>query len=199
VALGFIRYFAVTDDSHTGRLAAGYLLSLLRIAPVRVVSKSGGLDGVWRRFEPLIMTPMVGTCVSCVCTHPISWIWESSVPMPEANVGAMGAATAATAPKVGGIARGISELYTPPRQTVLRNVLFVVDPPMTDAQRQTASRYEAVVLSPITNPWDDPARGDLLRAVGLRGWVAGVHEHAQIRDAVLGHSAASENTHTDRR
>lgn len=148
MTLGFIRYFAVTNDSPIGRAALGYLTPLLRIAPVRVVSKSGQLEGAWRRFEPLILTPMQGLCVSCVCTPPASWIWEQSVPMPSANIGAQGAAqaTADSAPQVGGIAKGTLELYTPPGPKLLRNVLFVVAPPTTAAQRLTAARYEAVLF-----------------------------------------------------
>lgn len=152
MSLGFIRYFATTNDTITGRTALHCLIALLRIAPVRVISKSGQLEGSWRRFEQLLLTPMTGTYVSCVCTPPAQWIWEASVPMPASDVGAQGAAKALSAPAIGGIAKGTQELYTEwagsgPRATRVRNVLFVVEPMQTDAQRKTAARYEAVLFA----------------------------------------------------
>jgi hypothetical protein len=192
VALGFIRYFAVTNDGPIGRAALAYLPSLLRIAPVRVISKSGQLEGAWRRYEALIMTPMTGSCVSCVCTHPSSWVWEQSIPMPSANVGVQSAATAESTPQTGGIARGVVELYTPK----VRNVLFVVEPPTTHAQHKTAARYEAVLFANA-----DSVRGsDFVPAAEPVGdlapyaYVDFVYQtldhskidHAVIRTAVLG-------------
>ncbi len=188
--LGFIRYFAVTNGSEVGAFGANYLLSLLRLAPVRLVSTSGLLEGVWRRYETLLMTPMTGTCVSCVCTHPSSWIEDMAVPMPAQNLGAQGAAMTDSAPKTAGTARGVRELYTPPGKTVLRNVLFMVEPPKTDAQRQTAARYEAVVIPPMVA--DDQARfgfgAKLMQEIGIgRVYVATSNDHTLLRLAVLGH------------
>lgn len=189
MALDFIRYFSVTNDSPIGRVAQSYLVSLLRIAPVRVVSKSGQLEGSWKRYNELIMTPMTGACVSCVCTPPAAWVWDQSVPMPASNLGPQGAATD-PAPEVGGVARGTQELYTPPGKTVLRNVLFMVDPPQTDAQHQTASRYEAVfaeslgACAEISRRWPDRR----FAAVLLEPWGQVLTEqgHKRIREAVLG-------------
>lgn len=138
----FIRYFAATDASPIGLAALSYLKSLCRIAPVRVISKTGGMDGPWVAYEQLLMTPMVGTYVNCVCTHPSAWAWTADVLMPAANLGAMGAATATGAPK-GARAQGPQELYT----DKVRNVLFVVEPPRTEAERATVIKYEAVLFA----------------------------------------------------
>ncbi len=187
MSLGFIRYFATTNDTPVGKAALAYLSSLLRIAPVRVVSKSGQLEGQWRRFEQLIMTPMAGTCVSCVCTPPSQWIWEASVPMPAKNLGAQGAAVADAAPAIGGTAKGTQELYTVPSKTVLRNVLFVVQPPQTDAQRKTAARYEAVVISDgllagyVTSYRNAPTNSGYPKHISVP-----VIDHDRIRECVLG-------------
>lgn len=198
MTLGFIRYFATTDDSVIGRVALEYCKSLLRIAPVRVISKSGGLEGPWRKFEQLIMTPMAGACVSCVCTPPAQWIWEASVPMPAADLGAQGAAMAPSAPAIGGTAKGRIELYTPPGKSVLRNVLFVVDLPTTELQRQTALQYEAVVYSRMAHHPDletiatnqDHAIGTILACVTIP-----VTNHGAIRNAVLGPSGPSDGVY----
>jgi hypothetical protein len=180
VALGFIRYFAVTNDGPIGRAALAYLPSLLRIAPVRVISKSGQLEGAWRRFEALLLTPMSGTCVSCVCTHPSSWVWEQSIPMPSANVGVQSAATAVSTPQTGGIARGVVEIYTPK----VRNVLFMVESPTTDAQRQTAAKYEAVICA-YAYQSGKMQTGTLAGA--FTAFVPlPVTDHAAVRAAVLG-------------
>lgn len=194
MALGFIRYFATTDDSAIGKVALGYLTSLLRIAPVRVVSKSGQLEGAWRRFEQLITTPMIGTCVSCVCTPAAQWVWEASVPMPATDAGAQGAASAPSAPAIAGTAKGILELYTPysgsgARAARMRNVLFVAEAPTTDAQRQTALRYEAVVYLDsrfVIAKNAEHGLGTILAHVPQP-----VTDHGTIRNAVLGLSGPS--------
>jgi hypothetical protein len=79
----FIRYFAQTDDGPLGKLALEYLRSMLRVAPVRLVSISGGLSGAWHRFENLLMTPMAGDYVNAVCVYPEKWVWTTSVPMTD--------------------------------------------------------------------------------------------------------------------
>lgn len=189
MALGFIRYFATTNDSPIGRVAQSYLVSLLRIAPVRVVSKSGQLEGSWQRFIELILTPMQGSCVSCVCTPPAAWISEMSVPMPAANVGPQGAAESTPAARE--IARGTHELYTPPNRTVLRNVLFIAEAPTTDAQQKTAARYEAAIVNSLNIGLEISRRWPERRFDGSVVSTPVVHHHV-IREAVLGPAAPSE-------
>ena len=200
MALDFIRYFAVTNDSPIGKAAQSYLVSLLRIAPVRLLSRSGGfLEGSWRRFEGLIMTPMQGKCVSCVCTSPASWIEELAVPMPKVNatMDAVASPVMPTGPEILGVARGMAELYTPPAPngSVLRNVLFLVDPPTTDLQHRTASRYEAVIAPSLT-PGAEIAR--LWPDRRFQGTVVPIPitptGHQSIREAVLGLEAVPTET-----
>ena len=174
--LSFIRFFAVTDGSPLGVIAHEYLKGLIRIAPVRVVSVSGGLTGPWERHVSMTMTPMVGDYVNCVCTHPSSWVSELSVPMPASED-----MHGEDAGKIEGHARGAVELYT----QGVRNVLFAAesylfgDVIVTLAQAATAAKYEAIVVS------DE----DLILGLGVTNiWVirTPVRDHASMRSAVIG-------------
>lgn len=131
----FIRYLAATDSSPIGMLALGYLSGLLRIAPVRVGSMTGGMTGRWEHYAQLLATPMDGEFVNVVCCAPERWTWEQRVAMPkrwpDGTVDPSGEATSAR-----------QELYT----AGVRNLIFVGTHPVTGAQLSAALRYEEIVV-----------------------------------------------------
>lgn len=137
----FIRYFADTSDTPLGRAALEYCKSLCRIAPVRVVSLSGGFYGPWLRYTELGFTPMDGTYVNAVCCHPSKWVMELSVPMPEQDID-LEAGPVGDPARPTEVASGSVELRT----AGVRNVLFVVNCATTPEQRATQALYEAVVF-----------------------------------------------------
>jgi hypothetical protein len=79
----YIRYFAHTDDSDLGLVAAAYCDALVATgAPVRVVStrvaelqfdKRGRSSSAWDRHRDLLITPMTGDYVNVVCGNPTDW------------------------------------------------------------------------------------------------------------------------------
>lgn len=196
MALGFLRYFAITDPSFTGYVALAYLKSLLRIAPVRLISKSGdGLEPPWNAYQPLTMTAMAGTYVNCVAVPPEQLTWDVSVPMPAANLGAQGAALASEAPKLADTARGRAELYT----ASARNVLFVVwgSPRIYQtAQLDAIRKYEAIVVNHSNYRWWADEAGiprDKLYAGRVTDPGAGNSiAHDEVRAAILGRPAPSD-------
>lgn len=149
--LDFIRYFAVTDESPIGLAALEYCKALNRIAPVRVASVSGGLVGPWDDMTELLMTPMAGTFVNAVCTHPSSWRQSLAVPMYKAEIDEKRTAHGPDAQvnaTPDGFAHGAVSLYTEGH----RNVLFVVDPgssPFSSWREwlDGLARYEALVFN----------------------------------------------------
>lgn len=202
-APSFIRYFAHTDNSELGKIALEYLRSMVRIAPVRVVSMSGGLVGAWDRLESMLLTPMTGSYVNAVCCHPSRWIWEAVVPMTDAAADICDPdLPAAPHVVVDGspndrhvevempamqptteYARGVEELYTPK----VRNVLFIGTVQTTDQQHATARKYEAVILPDLARCQTISARWPDLRFDGAVVPVP-VLNHARIREAIVGAS-----------
>ena len=146
----FIRYFAHTDGSMLGIEALSYLRALSRIAPVRLISTSGGLDGAWRAHEALQLTPMAGMFVNCVCADPSRWAWTQKVAMAKSDPWLSGGSDEDVARAMVGddeadvaeVAEGKFELYT----NSVRNVLFAVTMPRDRAGFATAQRYEAVIV-----------------------------------------------------
>jgi len=126
---------AATDTSPAGILALAYLPALLRIAPVRVGSISGGLSGRWEGYAALLGTPLATEYVNVVCCAPDRWTWVQRVTIPNRPVNGV--------PQPAEVAEKRQELYT----SGVRNVLLTQVPPapLTREQRQTALRYEAVV------------------------------------------------------
>lgn len=144
----FIRYFAQTDESELGKAALEYGKSMLRIAPLRIVSLSGGLIGAWRRYDNLLLTPMAGTYVNAVCTSPDRWVWTSSVPMTDSGVDEPWSPWDARpdwnpVPAKTEVVERVEELYTPS----VRNVLFMASMPTSDQQRAAAMKYEVIISS----------------------------------------------------
>ncbi len=130
----FIRYLAATDSSPIGMLALGYLSGLLRIAPVRVGSMTGGMSGRWEHYAQLLATPMGEDFVNVVCCARGRWTWMQGVTMMERKPdGTMGPGEK--------VSRRI-ELHT----ADVHNVLLTNEFPTDSDQVATALRYDAVVV-----------------------------------------------------
>lgn len=144
----YLRFFADTSGSRTGQVALEYARSLVRMAPVRLVSVSGALEGGWRALDRLLVTPMAGQMIAnVVCTEPELWVRRLKVPMPKHDPLA---ATLATGELPGvepgvEVAERVMELYT----EGVRNVLIAVAPAKNKDQAATAARYE-MVIAPTT-------------------------------------------------
>lgn len=137
--ISWIRYFACTDDSRTGKAALQYLAGLVRVAPVRLIPTSEAPSMAWRPYyERLLVTPMAGAFVNVVCTQPERWAWTTRIQTPARN-----ASTGSDAAKVepGEVVLGELELYT----AGVRNVLLPQRYPSTPNEFETASKYDAVV------------------------------------------------------
>jgi hypothetical protein len=130
----FIRYLAATDSSPIGMLALGYLSGLLRIAPVRIGSMTGGLSGRWEHYAQLLATPMTEDYVNVVCCAPERWCWEQRVAVPKRRPDGM-------LDPGGEVASARQELYTVGRH----NVLIVGAHPVSGIQLTAALRYEEIV------------------------------------------------------
>jgi hypothetical protein len=133
----YVRYFAATDSTPIGHVALDYLKSLLRVAPVRVASLSGGMTGPWEHYAALMVTQMNGPFVNVVCCDPSRWTWVQSVPMPRRLVdGTLDLSESAS---------GRQELYT----QGVRNVLITgADPAgLADELRSAALRYEQIIAT----------------------------------------------------
>ncbi len=137
-----IRYFATTDDSHTGHVALEYLKGLLRIGPVRVLSLSGGLGDRWQAYASLLGTPLVlRDIVSAVCCLPSQWTWDQRVAMANVRNGQV-VSTDYASERI--------ELYT----VGMRNVMLAAAAPPVDPQElqdtlTTALRYQAFVVPTV--------------------------------------------------
>lgn len=197
----FIRYFAQTDDSDIGKAALEYLKSMIRISPVRIASLSGGLSGAWHRYQNLLLTPMSGTYVNAVCTHPDRWVWTSSVPMTNAATGDDGLPAAPRYVKrpageppgldielpdpqpTTEVAERVEELYTPK----VRNVLFMPVAPTNKQQLLAAKKYQDVIAPSLSIAevvaarWPDQSFAGGIVPVPVR-------DHARVREAIVGRS-----------
>jgi hypothetical protein len=131
----YVRYYAATDASAIGRAALEYLKSLLRIAPVRVLSITGGApSGPWEGFSSVLATPIGPTFVNVVCCDPSRWAWTQKVEIPNVQDGKVVSTEKAE--------RHV-ELYT----QGCRNVLLVASSAHHADQVRAAARYEAIVAS----------------------------------------------------
>lgn len=139
----YIRYFACTDSSGVGALALALCKSMLKIAPVRVVTMSGALIDDWMAYAHLTATPMVGSYVNVVACDPSRWSWLVRVPMPEKD--AWQSAMADT--EVNGM--GKIE-YASERQSLytagVRNVLYAVAPPRSVVELKAAMKFENIIV-----------------------------------------------------
>ena len=79
----FIRYFARTDETDLGRVAAAYCEALVASGiPVRLVStrvaelqldRRGRSSSLWDKHRDLLLTPMKGAYANVVCGEPADW------------------------------------------------------------------------------------------------------------------------------
>jgi hypothetical protein len=168
----FIRYLAATDSSPIGMLALGYLSGLLRIAPVRVGSMTGGLSGRWEHYAQLLATPMTEDYVNVVCCAPEQWVWEQRVTMPTRHPDG-------TVDPTGEVISGRQEIYTEGKH----NVLLTMECPVTDEfQLKTAKRYEEIVVP------DDHAYGLWLSwrpGLALHRIPLPITDHEALRSVVM--------------
>lgn len=170
----FIRYLATTDDRYPiGALALEYLKGLLRIAPVRLGSMTGGLSGRWEAYAQLLVTPMEGDFVNVVCCEPSRWTWEQEVPMPKRlKNGELVLSDE--------VASGRQELYTQGVHNVLlTNERF--EHRLSREQICSALRYEMVVVPDelTRNLWDN------FRATAVRLITVPLINHTALRTAIL--------------
>lgn len=181
---GHLRYIATTADSLAGRAALGYLRAIVRIAPVRLVNLSGGLDVHWEPMGNLLVTPMDTPMIAnIVCTDPERWAYRLSIPMPkqdpfaDARRGARdNAPLQASTTERAARAERLVELHT----ANTRNVLIATSVPPSKVHCAAAARYEAVIV-----PWPDLA-DKFEGAIGRRPLVIPypVVEHGALRAAI---------------
>jgi len=168
----FIRYMAATDSSPIGMLALGYLSGLLRIAPVRVGSMTGGLSGRWEHYAQLLATPMTEDYVNVVCCQPERWAWEQRVTMPTR-------CPDGTVDPAGEIGSRRVELYTEGKH----NVLLTDWMPHGALQLAAGLRYEQIVVAnaPSLDYWS------AARANGITPWLIPlpVTDHEVLRSVVM--------------
>ena len=141
---GYIRLFADTDGGSTSSLAIDYLRSLIRVAPVRLISVSGPLHPSWGVFQRLLETNMTGEMVAnVVCTDPSKWIRRLKVPMPKENPlhGALASGEIAELAEDTEVAEQVIELYT----EGVRNVLLGSVLPRAVPEREAAAKYQVVI------------------------------------------------------
>lgn len=125
----YLRYFATTDDSTTGKLALEYLKAMLRLGPVRVIPRPGGgaLTGCWAPYAQLLSTPISYPFVNVVCCPSEHWTWTQSIRTEKDTI------------------EGRLELYT----AGMRNVLLADwdnPPDILTPAAVTALRYESIVV-----------------------------------------------------
>lgn len=141
---GYIRLFADTDGGTASSYAIDYLRSLIRIAPVRLVSVSGPLGPQWGVFERLLETQMVGDMIAnVVCTDPSKWIRRIKIPMPTENPmhAALAAGEIAELAEDTEVMERVIELYTEGP----RNVLLGAVPPRAVPERDAMAKYQVVI------------------------------------------------------
>lgn len=126
----WIRYFADTSDGAHGQVARAWVSTLLKIAPVVIVTTSPGMPTEkWAVWGPLFRAPLDGPFVNVVCAHPTKWAWNQNL---VASVSEGRAET--TSHRI--------ELYT----AGVRNVLIHGFGPRDADHTAAATRYEAMVV-----------------------------------------------------
>jgi len=171
--IDYIRLYAPTDASPTGKVALEYVKALLRIAPVRVISMSGpsAFTGPWEGYQRLaaVAKAQAESYVNAVCAPPDRWTFWMRAKMPNRD-GSFEVASERV------------ELWT----KGVRNLLFATDHPSgasaedTLAQLATAQKYDAIAV-----PTADLAAWWL--AKGITAHVIKVPvEHNALRRLVLG-------------
>jgi hypothetical protein len=172
----YIRLFAATDSSPAATFALGYTRALMALAPVRVVSLTGGYQGAWAPYARLLATPMEGRMVNCVCGPPSRWTWRMKIAAPERDATAKQVAECETA-EIETIT-GRAGLHT---AEALRNIMFFCDLPLDDYQTAELMKFECRI-TPV------PAFRDVVDSSVLVP--VPVLDHAAFRELVLGKGSA---------
>lgn len=168
--------FAATDDSPAAMYALGYTRALMALAPVRIVSLTGGYQGAWAPYARLLATPMEGRMVNCVCGPPSRWTWRLKIAAPEKDAPPEQVAECETA-QIETIT-GRAGLYT---TESLRNIMFFCDLPLDVYQTAELMKFECRV-TPMP-AFRDAVKGSILVPVP-------VVDHAAFRELVLGKGSA---------
>lgn len=179
---GHILLFAETDDGTVGKIGLAYARSLIRLAPVRLVTMSTGLSGAWTVFRRLLETPMnTPVLAAVVCTDPSLWVRRLRIPMPKHDPHEVHVAMAG--PSVAQEKLEHAERLMELRVANTRNVLVLTPSKGLSADQLAAlGKYDAVVR-PI--PELDPLV--LRQARGVTYIVpVPVTDHAALHGIVLG-------------
>jgi hypothetical protein len=179
---GHIRLFATTDDSALGRAACAYAKSLVRIAPVRLVTFTGTLEGPWRPFGELMATPMDGVGITCVAVDPSRWVWSLAIPMPTEDGGAQAIIADDNLGHLGAheVQKAVAEIYSPGG----RHVLFPIATPRDARQLRAAEKYEVIVVPSESHKAWWLAHSS--KTVHVIPCMPHVLAHGCLRDVVLG-------------
>lgn len=144
----YIRYFATTDNSAIGALALELCKSMLKVAPVRLVTMTSVLVDEWLNFARLTTTPMVGSFVNVVACDPSRWTWTQRVPMPDKDTWQVGIQNPGemlpTPPQPVKVeyATSRASLYT----ADVRNVLYAVAPPRSKVELEAGLLFETILV-----------------------------------------------------
>lgn len=177
---GYIRYYAATNEGSTALAALAYLRSVVRIAPVRLVTFSGSLDGPWDAMSNLLTTPMINPMIAnIVCTEPEYWAHRLSVPMPKQDAFADGLEMTRSIRKAAKIEREtrVIELHT----ANTRNVLIATSIPKSKDHCVAAAKYEAIIVP--TPELADKMFGATGKQPLVIPWP--VTEHRALRGAIV--------------
>lgn len=168
-----IRFMAATDDTAIGLVGLGYLTSLLRVAPVRIASVTGGLCGGWERFAPLLSTPMTSHYVNVVCCRPDRWTWMHTVQMPNRD-GTFTPAADRRELYTHGVRNVLLTDHTPPRPGLAELAIA------GDRLAEYARKYEAIVVPTLE-------LGAAWSAFGCHPHVVPVpvRDHSAIRELIM--------------
>ena len=142
----FIRFFCETTGyPGASELGWNFMRRMIRFKPVLVASLSGPqMGGRWIGYESLRTTPQIGSYINVVCASPERWTWLSKVPAPETQLSPLELA-AGHESTVEMISARV-ELWT----VGVRNVLIAPAAPRTEPERETARKYDMIIVPDLT-------------------------------------------------
>lgn len=131
----YLRYFAETHLGPTGLVGLEFMRSLIRIAPVRLVSLTVQFEGPWSVFGRSVGAPPPEAMqANIVCADPSHWARPITIRMATSMDNTAGAPE---------FMSNVIELVVPG----VRNVLIATSGPTSELERQAADRYEAVIVT----------------------------------------------------
>lgn len=193
-APSFIRCYAATGVSEASRLALGYVKSLLRIAPVRVIPADGA--GIWPGYESLLSTKAAGSYINVVACGPDAWCRTHRIPMPRKPDPFVGhpLSSSWTLDQTSRPS-SVEKIEPPPPEVMIervdywtakvRNVLFAAAPPRDQWQLEAARKFDVIVVpsNHAKYHWGRQM-SDLTRVVMIEP-PASDYGHAAIRAALI--------------